>query len=131
MLLTEGFYWDLNDETRAWSRRFFERMHKMPNMSQAGVYSATMHYLNAIKAAGTDATGPVMEAMRKTPINDFMTRNGRIREHGRMVHDMYLFEAKKPSESMASWDYYMLVATIPGDQAFHPLSQSRCPLVKK
>lgn len=131
MLLSEAFYWDLNDETRAWSRRFFERTKKMPNMSQAGVYSATMHYLNAVKRAGTDETNAVMAEMRKTPINDFFAKNGRIREDGRMVHDMYLFEVKKPEESKAPWDYYKVVATIPGDQAFQPLEKSRCPLVKK
>lgn len=131
MLLSEAFYWDLNDETRAWSRRFFERTKKMPNMSQAGVYSATMHYLNAVKRAGTDETGAVMAEMRKTPINDFFAKNGRIREDGRMVHEMYLFEVKKPEESKGPWDYYKVVATIPGDQAFQPLEKSRCPLVKK
>jgi branched-chain amino acid transport system substrate-binding protein len=131
MLLSEAFYWDLNDETRAWSRRFFERTKKMPNMSQAGVYSATMHYLNAVKRAGTDETDAVMAEMRKTPINDFFAKNGRIREDGRMVHEMYLFEVKKPEESKGPWDYYKVVATIPGDQAFQPLEKSRCPLVKK
>jgi branched-chain amino acid transport system substrate-binding protein len=131
MLLTEGFYWDTNEETRAWSRRYFERMGKMPNMSQAGVYSATRHYLKAVAAAGTDDTAAVMQAMRQTPIDDFYARGGRIREDGRMVHDMYLVQVKKPEESKAPWDYYKVVATIPGDQAFQPLSASRCPLIKK
>ena len=131
MLLTEGFYWDLNDDTRAWSRRYFERMKAMPNMSQAGVYSATRHYLNAVASAGTDETAAVMQAMRQTPINDFYARNGRIREDGRMVHDMYLVEVKKPAESKAPWDYFKVVATTPGEQAFQPLSASRCALVKK
>jgi branched-chain amino acid transport system substrate-binding protein len=131
MLLTSGFYWDLNDETRAWAKRYFEKVGKMPNMSQAGVYSTVMHYLKAVQAAGTDATEPVMKAMRATPINDFYAKNGRIREDGRMVHDMYLFEVKKPEESKGEWDLYKLVATVPGDEAFQPLSQSRCPLVKK
>jgi branched-chain amino acid transport system substrate-binding protein len=131
MLLAAAFYWDMNDETRAWSKRFFERMHRMPNMAQAGVYSSTMHYLEAVKAAGTDATEPVMKAMRDMPINDFFAKNGTIRADGRMVHDMYLFQVKKPSESKGPWDYYKLMATIPGDQAFQPLSESRCPLVKK
>jgi branched-chain amino acid transport system substrate-binding protein len=131
MLLTSGFYWDMNDETRAWAKRYFDRVGKMPNMSQAGVYSTVMHYLKAVQAAGTDATGPVMTKMRATPINDFYARNGRIREDGRMVHDMYLFEVKKPEESKGAWDLYKLVATVPGDEAFQPLSQSRCPLVKK
>lgn len=131
LLLTAGFYWDLNDETRKWSRRFMERAKKMPNMVQAGEYSATMHYLNAIKAAGTDETGAVMAKMKATPINDFFAKNGRIREDGRMVHDMYLFQVKKPSESKGPWDYYTLKSTVPGEQAFQPLSKSNCSLVKK
>jgi branched-chain amino acid transport system substrate-binding protein len=131
LLLTEAFYWDMNDETRAWSRRFFERMKKMPNMSQAGVYSSTLHYLKAVKAAGTDETSAVMKKMKEMPINDFFAKNGRIREDGRMVHDMYLFEVKKPSESKTPWDYYKLRATIPAEQAFQPLAKSTCPLVKK
>lgn len=131
MMLTEGFYWDLNDETRTWSRRFFERTKKMPNMSQAGVYSSVMHYLKAVQAIGTDDTAAVMKQMRAQPINDFFAKNGRIREDGRMVHDMYLFQVKKPAESNYPWDYYKLVATVPGDQAFQPLAKSACPLVKK
>jgi branched-chain amino acid transport system substrate-binding protein len=131
MLLTEAFYWDLNDETRAWSRRFFERTGKMPNMSQAGLYSSTMHYLKAVQAAGTDETAAVMKAMKETPINDFFARNGRIREDGRMVHDMYLFQVKTAAESKDPWDLYKLVATVPGSEAFQPLERSRCPLVKK
>ena len=131
LYLTEAFYWDLNDESRKWSRRFFEKMKKMPNMSQAGVYSSTLHYLRAVKAAGTDDTGAVMKKMKEMPVNDFFAKNGRIREDGRMVHDMYLFEVKKPSESKTPWDYYKLKATIPADQAFQPLSRSACPLVKK
>lgn len=131
LLLTEAFYWDLNDESRKWSRRFFERMKKMPNMSQAGVYSSTMHYLKAVKAAGTDETGAVMKKMRELPVNDFFAKNGRIREDGRMVHDMYLFEVKTPQESKSPWDYYKLRATIPADQAFQPLAKSTCALVKK
>jgi branched-chain amino acid transport system substrate-binding protein len=131
MLLTTGFYWDHDDESRKWSRRFFEKTKKMPNMSQAGLYSSVMHYLKAVKAAGTDETGAVMQKMREMPVNDMFAKNGRIREDGRMVHDMYLYQVKKPSESKAPWDYYKLVATIPGEQAFQPLSASACPLVKK
>jgi branched-chain amino acid transport system substrate-binding protein len=131
LLLTEAFYWDANDETRAWSRRFFERMKKMPNMSQAGLYSSILHYLKAVKAAGTDDTAAVMKKMKETPVNDFFAKNGHIREDGRMVHDMYLFEVKKPSESNAPWDYYKLKATIPAEQAFQPLAKSTCPLIKK
>ena len=131
LLLTEAFYWDQNDESRKWSRRFFERMKKMPNMSQAGVYSSTMHYLKAVKAAGTDETGAVMKKMRELPVNDFFAKNGRIREDGRMVHDMYLFEVKSPQESKSPWDYYKLRATIPAAEAFQPLAKSSCALVKK
>ena len=131
MLLTSAFYWDMNDETRAFSKRYFERMNKMPNMSQAGVYSTTMHYLKAIEAAGTDDNTAVMKKMKEMPINDFFVKNGRIREDGRMIRDLYLFEVKKPSESKSPWDYYKLLATIPGDEAFTPLAESRCSLVKK
>jgi branched-chain amino acid transport system substrate-binding protein len=130
MLLTAAFYWDLNDETRRWSQRFFNLTRKMPNMVQAGQYSATMHYLKAVEAAGTDETSAVMQKMRTTPINDFFAKNGYIREDGRMVHDMYLFEVKKPAESKGPWDYYKLVAKIPSDKAFQPLSKSACPLVQ-
>jgi branched-chain amino acid transport system substrate-binding protein len=131
MVLTAAFYWDMDDETRNWSQRFFKLDGRMPNMVQAGQYSSTMHYLRAVEAAGTDETTAVMHQMRSTPINDFFVKNGRIREDGRMVHDMYLFEVKKPSESKGAWDYYKRVATIPGDKAFLPLSESKCALVKK
>jgi branched-chain amino acid transport system substrate-binding protein len=131
MLLTNAFYWDRNDESRAWAQRYFQRMGKMPNMAQAGIYSATTHYLKAIEAAGTDETQAVMEKMRSTPINDFFAKNGKIRDDGRMVHEMYLYEVKKPAESKGPWDYYKLVATIPAEVAFQPLSESKCPLVKK
>ena len=131
MLLTESFYWDLNDETRAWSRRFFERMKKMPNMSQAGVYSSVTHYLKAVKAAGTDETGAVMAKMKATPVNDFFAKNARIREDGRLVKDVYLFEVKKPEESKTPWDYYKLKATIHGKDAVVPPEKSACALMKK
>jgi len=131
MYLTEGFYWDFNDETRAWSRRFFERQKRMPTMVQAGVYSAVTHYLKAVQAAGTDDSAAVMAKMRATPVNDFFAKNGKVREDGRMVHDMYLMQVKKPEESKYPWDYYNVRQVIPGDQAFLPLSQSKCPLVKK
>jgi branched-chain amino acid transport system substrate-binding protein len=130
LLLSEGFYWDMNDETRAWSKRFFERMKKMPNMSQAGSYSATRHYLAAVLSAGTDETGAVMKKMHETPIKDFFAQNGYIREDGRMVHDMYLFQVKKPSESKGPWDYYILRAVVPAEQSVQPLAQSTCPLAK-
>jgi branched-chain amino acid transport system substrate-binding protein len=131
MQLTTAFYWDRNEDSRAWAQRYFERMKKMPNMTQAGIYSATLHYLKAVQAAGTDETQAVMEKMRGTPVNDFFVNNGRIREDGRMVHDMYLYEVKTPAESKGAWDYYKFIATIPADQAFQPLSESKCPLVKK
>lgn len=131
LLLTEAFYWDMNEQTRAWSRRFFERMKRMPTMLQAGAYSSTLHYLQAVQAAGTVETGAVMAKMRQMPVQDFFAPNGRIREDGLMVHDMYLFQVKSPQESKGPWDYYKLVATIPGEQAFHPLSESTCRLVKK
>jgi branched-chain amino acid transport system substrate-binding protein len=130
MLLTEGFYWDLNEETRAWSKRFLERQGKMPNMSQVGLYSSVMHYLKAVEAAGTDETGAVMAKMRELPINDVFAKNGRIREDGRMVHDMYLMQVKAPAESKGEWDLFKLVETIPGDRAFRPLDAGGCPLVK-
>ncbi|MBS0371112.1 MAG: ABC transporter substrate-binding protein [Proteobacteria bacterium] len=131
MYLTEGFYWDLNDETRAWSKRFFGLQKKMPTMVQAGQYSAIYHYLKAVKAAGSDDTKKVMEQMKKTPINDFFAKNGKIRDDGRMVHDMYLMQVKKPSESKYPWDYYTVRQVIPAAEAFQPLSLSRCALVKK
>jgi branched-chain amino acid transport system substrate-binding protein len=131
MYLTEGFYWDYNDQTRAWSKRFFERHKKMPTMAQAGMYSAVTHYLKAVKAAGTDETTAVMKKIREMPVNDVIIPSGNIREDGRLVHDMLLLQVKKPSESKGPWDYYHVKAVIPGDQAFKPLSQSACPLVKK
>jgi branched-chain amino acid transport system substrate-binding protein len=130
LIVTDGFYWDMNDETRAFSKRFNERVGHMPTMIQAGLYSATMHYLKAIEAIGTDEAPKVMEQMRATPVNDFFAKNGKIRIDGRMVHDMYLFEVKKPSESKGEWDLYNLIATVPGDEAFRPLDKGNCPLVK-
>jgi branched-chain amino acid transport system substrate-binding protein len=131
LLLAEAFYWDLNDDTRAFSKRFMERMKRVPTSAQAGVYSSVLHYLQAVKATGTTDPAAVMKMMKDTPINDMFARNGRIRDDGRMVHDMYLFEVKKPSESKGRWDDYKLLATVSGDQAFQPLEASRCPLVKK
>jgi branched-chain amino acid transport system substrate-binding protein len=128
MMLTSPFYWDMNDATRAWSRRFFERVKKMPNEFQAGVYSSTTHYLQAVAQAGTDATTEVMKAMRAAPIDDFFVHDGHIRADGLMVHDMNLFQVKAPSESHYAWDYLKPVATIPGEEAFGPLARSKCPL---
>ncbi|WNJ90367.1 ABC transporter substrate-binding protein [Bosea sp. 685] len=127
----EGFYWNQNDETRAFAKRFFEARKAMPTALQAGVYSSVMHYLKAIQAAGTDEAKAVSAKMRELPVNDFFAKNGKLREDGRMVHDMLLVQVKKPSESKAPWDYYDVLATVPGDQAFLPLAQSECPLVKK
>jgi branched-chain amino acid transport system substrate-binding protein len=130
LIVTDAFYWDMNDETRAFSKRFDEKVGHMPTMIQAGLYSATMHYLKAIDAIGTDEAPKVMAQMRATPVNDFFAKNGKIRIDGRMVHDMYLFEVKKPEESKGEWDLYKLLATVPGDEAFRPLDKGGCPLVK-
>ena len=130
LIVADAFYWDMNDETRAFSRRFYEKVGQMPTMIQAGLYSATMHYLRAIEAIGTDEAPKVMEQMRAMPINDFFAKGGKIRIDGRMVHDMYLFEVKKPEESKGEWDLYKLIATVPGDEAFRPLDKGGCALVK-
>ena len=131
MYLTEGFYWDFNDETRAWSKRFFELHKRMPTMVQAGDYSSTMHYLKAVKAAGTDEAGAVMKKMKEMPINDFFAKNGRIRADGRHVHDFYLLQVKKPEESKYPWDYYHVRQVIPANDVVLPVAQSECPLLKK
>jgi branched-chain amino acid transport system substrate-binding protein len=131
LMLTEAFYWDLNEETRKFSRRFFDRMKKMPTAIQAANYSSTLHYLRSVKDAGTDATPAVMAKMKSTKINDFFARNGSIREDGRMVHDMYLVQVKSPAQSRYPWDYYKVVATIPGNDAFQPIAKSACALVKR
>jgi branched-chain amino acid transport system substrate-binding protein len=130
LIVTDAFYWDLNDETRAFSNRFNEKVGHMPTMIQAGLYSATMHYLKAIEAIGTDEAPKVMAQMKATPIHDFFAQDGKIREDGRMVHEMYLFEVKKPSESKGEWDLYKMIAKVPGDEAFRPLNKGGCPLVK-
>jgi len=131
MYVTEGWYWDLNDDTRKWSQRFFAKMKKMPSSNQAGVYSAVMMFLKAVDATGTDDADTVMAWLRKNPQSDMFGKNMRLREDGRLVHDMYLFQVKKPAESKKPWDYYHVRQTIPGDQAFQPLSASKCALVKK
>jgi branched-chain amino acid transport system substrate-binding protein len=129
LVMTTGFYWDMNDETRAWAERFNERVGQMPTMVQAGVYSAVTHYLNAIQEGGGDAAKAVVEQMKATPVNDFFAKNGTIRADGRMVHDMYLAQVKTPEESSGRWDYLKILRTIPAEQAFLPLSQSTCSLV--
>ena len=130
LIVTEAYYWDLNDRTRAFGRRFLERVKRMPTMNQAATYSATLHYLKAVQAAGTRDTKTVMAKMRELPVKDAFTDNGVLREDGRMVHSMYLFQVKKPEESKAPWDYYKLLAEVPADQAFRPLKDGGCPLVK-
>ena len=131
LYLTTGFYWDRDEASRAWSKRFFDKHGAMPTMSQAGVYSAVMHYLKAIEAKNTDEAQAVVRQMKDTPVKDFFAENGKIRQDGRMVHDMYLAQIKTPSESKYAWDYYKIIRTVPGDEAFRPLSESECPLVKK
>jgi branched-chain amino acid transport system substrate-binding protein len=126
-----AFYWDRDDESRAWSKRFFAIHQRMPTSAHAAVYSATRHYLRAIEAAGTDEAKAVMAKMREMPINDFFAKNGRLREDGRMVHDMYLVEVKTPAESSGPWDYHKIIATIRGDQAFRPAGDDECPLIKR
>jgi branched-chain amino acid transport system substrate-binding protein len=131
LLMASPFYWDMNPEARAFSDRFHQAKGMPPTMIQAGTYGAALHYLRAVKAANTDEAKAVMAKMRELPINDFMTRNGRIREDGRVIRDMYLMQAKAPEESKGEWDLAKIVATIPGDQAFRPLHEGGCPLVKK
>ncbi|QRX84780.1 ABC transporter substrate-binding protein [Glaciimonas sp. PAMC28666] len=130
MYLTDGWYWDQNAESRAWSKKYFAKEKKEPSMLQAADYSATMFYLNAVKAAGTDDSDKVMAQMRKTEVNDFFAKNGKIRPDGSMVHDMYLMQVKTPAESKYPWDYYKVMQRIPGDQAFTTKAESKCALWK-
>jgi len=130
MYLTDGWYWDMNDTTRAWSKRYFAKMKKEPSMLQAGDYSAASQYLAAVKAVGTDDADKVMAKLKSTTIKDVFTNHGVIRPDGRMVHDMYLMEVKKQSESKYPWDYYKIAATIPGDQAYMSKAESKCSLWK-
>jgi len=131
LLLTTSFYWDRTDESRKWSKRFFVRRGVMPTQTQAGVYSAVTHYLKAVDALGSDEAKAVVAKMRDVPIHDFFADRGFIRPDGRMVHDMYLVEVKKPEESHYPWDYYKILQTIPGEEAFRPTSDSDCPLLAK
>jgi branched-chain amino acid transport system substrate-binding protein len=131
MQLTNAWYWDMNEDSRKFAQRFQQRVGYMPNMAHAGDYSSTLHYLKAVQAAGSDDADAVSVKMREMPINDMFAKGGQIRVDGRMVHDMYLWEVKKPSESKYPWDYLKLVKTIPAAQAFMPLEQSTCYLVKK
>ncbi|WP_284735555.1 ABC transporter substrate-binding protein [Dongia deserti] len=129
LTLTEGFYWDRNDESREWSKRYMERTGRMPNMVQAGTYSAVTQYLKAIDKSGTDETEAVSEELHAMPVDDIFAHGGKVGPNGRMIHDMYLMEVKKPSESKQPWDYYKVLATIPGDEAYIKPEESGCPLV--
>ena len=130
LLLTTSFYWDTDDRTRDWSKRYFEKMNRMPTMWQAGVYSSVMHYLRAIRDSGTDEPLKVAAKMREKPIEDFFSRNGKLREDGLMVHDLVLVQVKSPEESKYPWDYYTILAQIKGDDAFGP-PDPECSLVKR
>jgi len=130
LVLTESFYWDLNDETRAWTKRYRAKKDRLPSMLTAGVYSSTLHYLKAVQAAGTDDAKAVMAKMREMPVNDVMTKNGKLRPDGRLVRDMYLFQVKSPDESKSKDDIYKLIASVPGDQAYRPLNEGKCPFIK-
>ena len=129
LLLTTSFYWDMDDKTREWSKRFFAKIGRMPTMWQAGVYSSVIHYLKAIQATGTDDPLKVAAKMREMPVEDFFARNGHLREDGLMVHDLMLVQVKRPEESKYPWDYYTILTHIPGEQAFGPPNPA-CPLVK-
>jgi len=130
MVTADGFYWNLNAKTREWSRRFYERQKRMPNLVHAGTYSAVLTYLHAVQDIGSDKPADVMKRLKEVRINDVFATDGYIRADGRMVHDMYLVQVKKPSESKEPWDYYNIKAVIPGKDAFQPLAESRCALVK-
>jgi branched-chain amino acid transport system substrate-binding protein len=130
LLLTTSFYWDMDDKTREWSKRYFAKIGKMPTMWQAGVYSSVIHYLKAVAASGTDDPLKVAAKMREMPVEDFFARNGRLREDGLMVHDLILVQVKKPEDSKYPWDYYQILTHIPGEQAFGPPNPA-CSLVKQ
>jgi branched-chain amino acid transport system substrate-binding protein len=120
----------MDEATRSWSKRYFAKLNKMPTMWQAGVYSSVMHYLKAVKATGGDAPLAVAAKMREMPVEDFFARHGKLRPDGLMVHDLYLVEVKKPEESKYAWDYYKILATIPGEQAFPPPDPEACKMLK-
>ncbi len=130
LYLTTGFYWDRTDESREWSKRYFERMNAMPSMGQAGVYSAVMHYLEAVRQTGTTDTATVRKKMGEMKINDMFAENGYIREDGRMMHDLYLAQVKSPEESEYPWDYFNIIDTIPAEEAFRSVEESECELLK-
>jgi branched-chain amino acid transport system substrate-binding protein len=130
MYLTDGWYWDQNDDSRKWAKRYFEKVKKMPSMLQAADYSATVHYLNAVKAIKSDDPDKVMAQMKKTKINDFYAKNGEIRPDGRMAYDMYLMQVKSPKESKGPWDYYKVVQKIPASEAYTTKAETKCALWK-
>ena len=130
LVLTTAYYWDMDDAKRAWSERFFKANGTMPTQVHAGTYSAVLHYLRAVKAAGTSDTEAVMDKMRSMPVDDFAFK-GHIRADGQFIHDMYLAQVKTPAESLRDWDFYKILKTIPGEQAFTPASESKCPLLNK
>ena len=125
------YYWDMDDKTRGFAQRFYKKMSKMPGEAQSGVYSGVLHYLQAVKAAGTKDQPKVLAKMREMPVEDMFSRNGKLLPNGRMIHDMYLVEVKSPAESKYPWDYYKILATVPAEKAFRKLSESTCPLTKK
>ncbi len=129
LIITEAYYWDKDDLSREFGKKFFARMNRMPTMNQASTYSATLHYLKAVKAANTRDTKTVMAKMREMPVKDYFTQNGVLREDGRMVHSMLLLQVKKPEESKYPWDYYKVLAEVPGDQVFRPIKDGGCPLM--
>jgi branched-chain amino acid transport system substrate-binding protein len=131
LTFTTGFYWDENDETRKFAKAFQQRTGKLPEQTHAGVYSSTIHYLRAVEAAGTDNAKEVMKKMKDTPVNDFFSQGGRIREDGLFAHDLLLVQAKKPSESKGNGDYYRIIRKIPAGEAYRPASESTCPLLKR
>ncbi len=130
LVLTEGYYWDMDDKSRAFAERFMKATGRMPNMIQASTYSSVLHYLKAVQAAGSDDSDAVVRKMRDMPVDDFFARGGKVLANGRMVHDMYLFQVKTPEESKKPWDYYKQLATIPGAQAFFTVEESGCPTAK-
>lgn len=131
MYLTDGWYWDQSDAARAWSKKFEAKIGRKPSMLQAGDYSSVTFYLNGVKATGTDDADTLMKWMKSNKINDFFTQGGYVREDGRMIHDMYLMQVKTPTESKGPWDYYKIVATLPGEQVYTKLSESTCKLLKQ
>jgi branched-chain amino acid transport system substrate-binding protein len=130
LYLAESFYWDMNDETRAWTAKFRKRKNVIPSMLAAGSYGSTLHYLKAVQAAGTDDPETVVKKMKELPVNDFYTKNGKVREDGRVIRNMYLFQVKTPGDSKGDGDYYKLISTVPGEEAFRPLKDGGCPFIK-